>query len=115
MFKKSISILLLILIQISAFTQLYASTQDINYSNPQKKFIQTEKSSSVISFDAFENEGENEDDTDFHVHYFLLPISFILNYGYSTDINDDIPSIRITEKLHTYHCPIFITTRQILI
>jgi hypothetical protein len=94
---------------------MYAGDIDITSSNPQKKFIQTEKANSIFAFDAFENEGENEDDTDLHVHYFLLPISFILNFGFTTDNKDELTSLRITEHLYSSHCPIFITTRKILI
>lgn len=94
---------------------MYAGDIDIDSSYKQKKFIQTEKANSIFVFDAFENEGENEDDTDFHVHYFLLPISFILNFGFSSDKKNELTSLRITEHAYSSHCPIFITTRQILI
>ena len=60
-------------------------------------------------------EGENEDDTDIHVHYFLLPISFILNFGFSTNNKNALPSLSINDHKYSSHCPIFIYTRQILI
>jgi hypothetical protein len=115
MFKKAISIVLLIFIQLSAFTQIYGASLDSTNSYQNKKTIQESKSNSLSTLDAFENELEDEDDTDIHAHYYLLPISFILQFNSAClkEQSDFISEITLDKK-HA-HCPIFITTRQLLI
>lgn len=96
MFKKFVSIILPLFTKISAFTQLYAGSLDITNSYKQKKIIQTEKANYIFVFDEFENEGENKNVADFLMNYFLLPISFILNFGFSSDYKNELIALRIT-------------------
>ena len=113
--KKILSILLLIVIQVTTFSQIYADAVFTSSLANHKNTVQEKKATVNYFFDAFENEEESEDDSDFHSFVYLLPT--ILKLCSLTVLVDEAKLKTYTKAffLKAYHNPLFIINRQLLI
>ena len=113
--KKILSILLLIVIQVTTFSQIYADAVFSNTISIRKNTVQEKKANVNYYFDAFENEEESEDDSDFHSNAYL--VSSIIKLCSNAILADEVKIKAYTNSpfFKAYHNPLFIINRQLLI